>query len=577
MKILLINPTYLKEIKNDDHLSLPLGLLTIASYVKKYRKDLSISIVDMELEKRSKRTFDEVLKTLGADFDIIGITDHYANFSNALKIAEKVRSLFPQSLIVLGGVHATACHKEIIDNFIFVDAVVRGEGEKPLLQIIENIYSEREFHKDVHAITYRENGRTVLNADGSTLNLNTAPPVNYSFINIGKYLRDPLFSSSQWVESGRGCSGRCTFCSSSVRWRNSVRYLSLKKILSDIKQLQSYGIKDIKFTHDNIFSDESFVKELCTRLRKNTTRIKWSCYARLNDLTSNVLNMISSAGCKSIFVGFETSSRQIQAQINKTYDRTNAIKLVLECKKVGIEVNGNFIFNLPGADTNSIDKDLAFALKLKQVGAGNIQFSCLKLMPGSVLYEKLSKRKIRLRHDFNYNLKCSISTKNKLFSFFINNGCQNIRGVPVWVVGEIANFLIEYFPFTTHRLTISKSHSPFDIVKKIYVANRKLFNGSYSDLSLYKCAERFIRKMCEYENDSLLTDLCAYDTAINNLSFGKNKRNRITFGTTHDIMQYTEDSVVHKLVNRERVSVKIKDDKLLIMRGGCHEAHQEAH
>src|SRR5262245_54547038 len=61
------------------------------------------------------------------DFDILGFSVYNESFRAAVEIASWVKKRRPDSLIVLGGPHATAVHEHIAAQYSCFDIIVRRE------------------------------------------------------------------------------------------------------------------------------------------------------------------------------------------------------------------------------------------------------------------------------------------------------------------------------------------------------------------------------------------------------------------------------------------------------------------
>ena len=70
---------------------------------------------------------------ISPDTDFVGITATTPEISSALVIAQKVREAFPNIKIIMGGVHPTIFHEELVGDNI-CDMVVRNEGEIPITE-----------------------------------------------------------------------------------------------------------------------------------------------------------------------------------------------------------------------------------------------------------------------------------------------------------------------------------------------------------------------------------------------------------------------------------------------------------
>ncbi len=62
----------------------------------------------------------------------------------AIEIARLCKKLHPNSLVVMGGLTATVFAEEIVRKYKFVDAVIRGEAEKPFVELMRMLEGQIE-------------------------------------------------------------------------------------------------------------------------------------------------------------------------------------------------------------------------------------------------------------------------------------------------------------------------------------------------------------------------------------------------------------------------------------------------
>jgi anaerobic magnesium-protoporphyrin IX monomethyl ester cyclase len=46
-------------------------------------------------------------------------------------------------MAILGGLHATFMYEQILNEEAVVDIIVRGEGEQPLLELVQSLWRKR--------------------------------------------------------------------------------------------------------------------------------------------------------------------------------------------------------------------------------------------------------------------------------------------------------------------------------------------------------------------------------------------------------------------------------------------------
>ncbi len=104
----------------------PLGILYLASYLKKYGH--TVRIVDVAVEGKTLIDILEIVKAENPK--LIGISSMTTSIMSAVKLAECIKERFGDKFqIGLGGVHL-CCDPAFVNRFPVFDFGVSGEGEK---------------------------------------------------------------------------------------------------------------------------------------------------------------------------------------------------------------------------------------------------------------------------------------------------------------------------------------------------------------------------------------------------------------------------------------------------------------
>lgn len=140
---------------------------------------------------------------------VVGITTTTASYRSALATARAFKAVAPDALVVLGGHHASPQHDVILRHHAdIVDAVVRGEGEHPLLAIARGLHPER----CSAAVQPRLRRCSRINPPGALLSLEELDSLPVGFRSNASLRSAPgKFDHSTYV-SARGCPLRCAFC-----------------------------------------------------------------------------------------------------------------------------------------------------------------------------------------------------------------------------------------------------------------------------------------------------------------------------------------------------------------------------
>ncbi|MEW6356636.1 MAG: radical SAM protein [Planctomycetota bacterium] len=204
----------------------------------------------------------------------VGLSGMTFQFHTACGVARLVREYDPHIKICAGGYHATLMHEEIAqgEQSNLFDFLIRHEGEQSfprLLDCLEKIQNPKSKIQngfaDIPGLSFRDNGQWVHNPP---------PKANLDLSAIAL----PRRSAQLWprfgvygkrvalVESSRGCTMACKFCSMSGMYGRTFREYDLQRVLDDITAAKKNGARIIGFVDDNITLNIPRFERLCDML-----------------------------------------------------------------------------------------------------------------------------------------------------------------------------------------------------------------------------------------------------------------------------------------------------------------------
>lgn len=137
MKFVFINPKRSIEGRNVwrfiNSSTPPLGLATLAAVLEQHghRADV-IDAATLELD------IPGILSLIDPGTDVAGLTATTPEIEYAVSIAQEIKRSFPRIKIVMGGVHPTVFHQELVAQGD-ADMVIRGEGEAAVLSLARGL------------------------------------------------------------------------------------------------------------------------------------------------------------------------------------------------------------------------------------------------------------------------------------------------------------------------------------------------------------------------------------------------------------------------------------------------------
>jgi len=184
------------------------------------------------------------------------------------------------------------------------------------------------------------------------------------------------------------------------QWRGR----SPENVVDEIEQLvDTYQIKQIDFIDNNMSLDKKRMETICDLIVERSLDIEWYTPdgLRADTLDENLLTKMRASGCQKIRIAPESGVQCVVDQIiKKNQDLKEVEKAVVSAKKLGIKVGIFFVIGLIGETKEDIKETIAYAHKLRRLGADIFHFSVATPIYGTELYEQ-AKRGGFLKENFN--------------------------------------------------------------------------------------------------------------------------------------------------------------------------------
>lgn len=292
MRILLV------VYDNDSYIHwFPQGLAYIAAVLLK--KGYEVEIYNQDVNHWPDEHLTEYLDKNRFDVVGTGIIAGYYQYRKLLKISEAINRSKQRPFYIIGG-HGPSPEPEFFIKKTQADAVVVGEGESTVVELMEAIAKKTSF-THIKGIAYRDGENIIINERRPLIkDIDTIPFPAYNIFPIDSYrlLRMPHSTNSDFIMpllSGRGCTFKCNFC---YRLDVGFRPRSNESIIEEINLLKhNYGITYIAFSDELLMSSIERTVSLCNDFIKAGLNIRWDCNGRLNYAKPDVLKLMKQAGC----------------------------------------------------------------------------------------------------------------------------------------------------------------------------------------------------------------------------------------------------------------------------------------
>jgi radical SAM superfamily enzyme YgiQ (UPF0313 family) len=287
-----------------------------------------------------------------------------------------VRTLRPETFIVVGGYDPSLAPEAWTHPAIGVDAIVRGEGELTFRELVRALDAGARLDH-VDGLWFRDRGgfrQTRPRAIAPIENGPVAPPRRDARVLTGYTM---LGRQVDVVETSRGCTFDCSFCSIiEMRGRNFHRF-PIARVIDDIADARRRGARAIFLVDDNITLDVERFRALCEAiLEAGLTDIDYLVQGMTSAIAAHgetLAPLMQRAGFRYVFLGIENVLDDDLAFLkadakNRTREggrRTGnaSIQAIDILHRYGMVVVGGLIVGNPDDTSDAIAANLTFARK----------------------------------------------------------------------------------------------------------------------------------------------------------------------------------------------------------------------
>jgi anaerobic magnesium-protoporphyrin IX monomethyl ester cyclase len=402
MKILIINPP-IRLTDKPRHI--PHGLAILANIIRK-KLGITPEFVDINAYRYSNEEVASMLRSI--EFDVVLTGGLIPVYKRIILYADMIKEVNRNAIIIAGGSAAMSVPKLLLQNSK-VDVVCAGEGEKVIIDLLEELKSNKlEDLIHIKGFYYKIDGHISFSGKPDMLSdLDTESDVPaYDLLPMEVYLSNPIVGFGRDIDfiSSRGCPFRCTFCYQP--WGSSFRAHSVDLIIETLKSLKrNYQIDFVSFQDDEFMAKKSRVYEFCEKVHKHIPSLLWSCTGRVNLVNEDIVKTMRNAGCIAISYGFESGSPRMLKSMNKIATIENMESAVKVNRKFGMMLPVSFIIGMPGEDEESCRETVEFCVR-NEIPLKSIMFATP--YPGTELFDlavstgRINKERI---HEFVLKLE----------------------------------------------------------------------------------------------------------------------------------------------------------------------------
>ena len=273
-----------------------------------FKNKINPRIIHLGVEKSIDSDFDIGEYVQKNEIKVIGVSMHWHYQAyDSFNVIRHIKWVNPDCFIFLGGITSSAFAEDILNEYPEVDAVIKGEGEKPVVELVSKVINKDFNLSSIPNLCWRKKKKVCLNKEVWFANEEELNSYNFDGLqflkNYEMYLRLPIMYKREYKVNpyfglrgtkslvcclGRGCSGNCTWCGGGyeatkiITGRDKITIRDPQIVAKEMVQLKKkYNMDDFYICFDPYPKKQEFLIELFDTLGKllpNQINIIFECF-----------------------------------------------------------------------------------------------------------------------------------------------------------------------------------------------------------------------------------------------------------------------------------------------------------
>lgn len=326
-----------------------------------------VNVLEFTINEKER---DILAKIVDKKADLIGFSCYIWNWTLIVRLTENLRKIQPTVKILLGGPEVSYDSEDILQQYPWIDFIIRGPGELPWQELLTHW---PDFSHVPSLVWYREGviESNPLSSDDWEQRLSP----------FASSLKRDYSGKNIYYETSRGCPYHCSYCLSG---EDKIRFLPLDRVKKELVLISESKAKQIKFVDRtfNCRSDRAVVIwNYIMALKQKGMNYHFEISADL--LNEEMLQVLAQAplGLFNLEIGIQTVHEMTLKAVNRRSKLEKAfywIKRILQETKVHVHLD--LIIGLPYENYEQ------FKISFNEVVAlapHKLQIGFLKLLRGS--------------------------------------------------------------------------------------------------------------------------------------------------------------------------------------------------
>jgi anaerobic magnesium-protoporphyrin IX monomethyl ester cyclase len=354
----------------------------------------------MSVEVRRKSRIDDAVdRVAGIDADVLAVSSMTRDWPGAAALLSRLGER-TRAYVVAGGYHPTLAPRDVA-SCERVDAVCIGEGERPLVAVLEQLRSARPRESLPGLWVRGPSGFSDPIPEGdSEPDIADLPPWDYDVFGDMREILDRGVNTFGArvdrylpVRASRGCPFTCTYCSA-PKWgkvgkfneagRRNVR--PVNHLCDELAALRDrYDPEGFEFWDEHFPLALEWLQEFA-EVYPSRVGLPFKAEMHPNAANRARLELLAKAGLSMFHCGVEAADEDLRRNVLNRRTRDSVLQRVFDdCRDLGIATSASVMTMLPGETREQMMSTVSL---LRQLEPQWFVWSTYQALPGTVLGEK---------------------------------------------------------------------------------------------------------------------------------------------------------------------------------------------
>ena len=314
------------------------------------------------------------------------------------RVARAIRKVRPQLPIIFGGWHPSLAAEQTLQE-PFVDAIVRGQGELTLLELVQRIADRKAWH-GIAGLSFKDNGAIVHEPERPVANINDLPAPAYDLVDHSIYAAVSGVRQLAYTTSV-GCPYQCNYCTDQVFYKRRFNAYSAERVVDELNELvPRYKIDHVPMFDSNFLVDRKRAVAIAKGIVASGLKFRWDFQASTDfvaRMSDEDVQLLAESGVHHMGFGTESASQEVLNFMNKRFQKLEQMEeTARKTDLAGIPVVFNIILGYPGETEDHRQQTFRIMSDIAREH-GNVSFSpnIFTPYPGIPIWPQLKEMGVR--------------------------------------------------------------------------------------------------------------------------------------------------------------------------------------